>query len=323
MPTFKVVITNFGAAENDIEARGKALTADSEFKGVVVPIIVPVDEDDCTDKVAFRKQIRYLVEGGVHALFVGGTAGEGPLLTLKEWARMMETAIDEVKGAIPLLGGVMDTSTKRVVEKIRMLADLGYRAFAVTPTFYLALRSADEHLRLFGACREAAPGMEMVAYNIPSATGSEISAATLIEMASRGWIRYCKDSSGNWSVFTRLCSEGQGVGLRVLMGTEENVARALVAGAAGVVPVCANVEPQTYVAAYEAALRGDQDMLAHCQKRIDDLRETLLLAGSCWLAGVKYAQARRGIGSGRPVSPLEPLTAAQMRRVDERLAVSV
>ena len=85
---------------------------------------------------------------------------------------MVTIAHDEVGGAVHLLGGAIDTSTRRVLEKIRILSQLGFPYTVVTPTYYITLRTPDEHLRLFGECVEHAGNTEIIAYNIPSCTGS-------------------------------------------------------------------------------------------------------------------------------------------------------
>src|SRR5207302_8710323 len=139
--------------------------------GVIPPLLPPTDDQDRVDEPALRRSIRRLIEAGVHGLFVGGTAGEGPLLAEREWTRLMEITRDEAAGRLPLLGGVQDTSTRKVVDKIVRLRQIGYAHFVVTPTFYIPSRTADEQLRLFGACREAAGDMEMIGYNIPQVVG--------------------------------------------------------------------------------------------------------------------------------------------------------
>ena len=293
-----------------------------ELCGVVVPIVVPLLAGDEVDEPSFRQHIRHLAEAGVHGLFVGGSAGEGPLLTMREWRKMMETAYDEIGDELPLLGGVMDTSTRRVSERIAILAEIGYRYFVVTPTFYVKPNTPDEHLRLFGECKLASRGMEMIAYNIPAAVGSSISLDTFVELGRRGWIRYCKESSEALPFSVDLIAATQQVGLKVLMGSEIAIAIALQAGAVGMVPVCANVEPETFVSMYQASVAGDTGAMSRLQKRINFLRETLVLAGPCWLAGPKYAVSCLGIGSERMSSPLQPLTAAEKDRLNKRLGLS-
>src|SRR5512140_1184596 len=122
--------------------------SNTELHGVIVPMMTPVDDEDRVDEPAFRRVIQRLIGSGVHALFVGGSAGEGPLLTTREWQRMVEIAFDEVQGALPLLGGAMDTSTARIKEKIGLLAGIGFKYFVVTPSFYYTLQTPGEHLRL-------------------------------------------------------------------------------------------------------------------------------------------------------------------------------
>jgi 4-hydroxy-tetrahydrodipicolinate synthase len=284
-----------------------------ELYGVIVPIITPVDAHDRVDENSFRKIIRHVIEGGVHGLFIGGSAGEGPLFAQMEWTRMMEIARDENGSRVSLLGGVMDTSAKRVKEKIRLLKQMGYEFFVVSPTFYLSLSSPEEHFRLFSECADAGSGMEMVGYNIPQNTHSQVPAEVFHDCLKRGWIQYCKDSSGDMEYFRRL----QGLGLKVFSGSEFDLTDKLLAGAAGLVNVCANYEPETYVQAYSAALKKDRQELAKTQARVDFLRQRLCLEGPCWLSGVKYAVSTLGIGSGKPVSPLQPAPEKQRKMIDE------
>lgn len=287
-----------------------------ELRGVIVPVITPVDENDNVDEASFRKLIRRLIGAGVHGIFTGGSAGEGPLLALDQWRRMVEIARAEVGGKVPVLGGVMDTSARKVCEKIGVLRKIGYSYFVLTPTFYLPSKMEDEHLRLFAAARDAAGGMEMIAYNIPQCTGATLAVETICKMAERGWIRYCKESSGDAEYFAKLVRKGKEVGLSVLAGDEKTAGDGLLAGAKGVVPVCANYDPQAYMRLYEAGVKGDRAGVAREMRRIEFLRDNLPLSGPLWLAGVKYAIAALGIGSGKPVSPLEPANAQQRKRID-------
>jgi 4-hydroxy-tetrahydrodipicolinate synthase len=284
-----------------------------ELYGVIVPIITPIDTDDRVDENSFRKMIRHVIDGGAHGLFVGGSAGEGPLLTEKEWTRMMEIARDENGNRVSLLGGVMDTSAKRVKEKIKLLKQMGYEFFVVSPTFYLSLSSPKEHFRLFSECVDAGSGMEMVGYNIPQNTHSQIPVEVFHECAGRGWLRYCKDSSGDMEYFRRL----QAVGLKILSGSEFDLTDKLLAGAVGVVNVCANYEPGTFVRAYDAALKKDREALTKIQERVDFLRQILCFEGPCWLSGIKYAMSTLGIGTGKPLSPLQPAPEKQRKIIDE------
>lgn len=287
-----------------------------ELKGVVVPMITPVTNNDDVDVPAFRKILRRLIPSGIHAIFVGGSAGEGPLLSAVAWRQMVEVAREEVADNVVLLGGVMDTSTRRVCERIHVLRGLGYRWFVLTPTFYTPGRSPSEQLRLFEAAREAGGDMEMVAYNLPQCTGAPLAVETVCEMAKRGWIRYCKESSGDWDYLSALLRAGKNAGLNVLAGDEKIAGQGLLAGACGIVPVCANYDPQAYIRLFQAGERGDAAAVEAAMKRVMVLREELPLSGACWITGIKYAMSVLGMGTGRPVSPLEPADAKQKARIE-------
>src|ERR1700733_1763142 len=215
---------------------------ESRIEGVVVPAVTPVDSQDRVDEKGYRALLRFLIASGVHGVFVGGTAGEGPMLTLAEWERMSLIAFEECHGNVHLLGGTLDTSTQRVIQRAKILAQIGYDNFVVLPTFYLKLNLAEEHLRLFGECKHAVSDLNMVVYNLPSLAGSSIPTETMRVMAERGWIRCCKDTSEDMAYFGRLMSEVAPLGVSVLIGSEKHAVEGLLMGAQGVVPVSGNYD---------------------------------------------------------------------------------
>ena len=135
----------------------KSEKKENNIEGVIVPVITPVDKNECVDERAFRMVIRRCFQAGVDGVFVGGSAGMGPLLSDGEWIRAMEIARDEVDSYFVLLGGIITTSTARAVERIRILERLGYEHMVVTPTFYITLTLEEEMLAHFGACRRYSP----------------------------------------------------------------------------------------------------------------------------------------------------------------------
>lgn len=287
----------------------------SELLGVIVPLVTPIDNDEQVDEKALRKLVRFLVDAGVHGLLAGGSSSEAPLLVMKQWVRMMEIVFNETKSEVPLVGGIMDTSTKRIVERIKKLMQIGYSNFAVAPSFYITLKTEDEFLRLYGRCKEVIGDNEMVIYNMPTCVGSSMLVQTICDMAKRGWARYCKDSSGDFTYFKNLVTKGRDVNLKVFLGGEAFVPAAFLCGAGGVAPVTANYEPQVFIQAYEAAVNNNIDELLRLDKRILQLREQIFLAGSCWVSGTKYALSTVGIGNGNPLSPLQPLDSKQKELV--------
>ena len=291
-----------------------------DLEGIIVPLLTPTDASDRVVEDALRRSIDRLIAAGVHGLFIGGSAGEGPLLVDREWDRLVGIAFDATAGRVPLMAGAQDTSTRRVVDRARRLDTVGYQNIVVTPTYYVKSTTAEEHLRLFMSCREAVAGGEIIPYNIPQVTGSVIAVETFVRLARSGCVRYCKESSGDLDYLRRLVIEGGAVGLKVFAGEERQAAKALALGAVGLVPVCANIEPATYLRIFEAATGHDEGETDRLQARIRTLVEVMVLGGPCWLSGPKYALGRFGFGPGTPVSPLEPAGEGQAARIDALLA---
>lgn len=286
------------------------------LKGVIVPVITPVDGRDRVDEENFRKLIQYCIKAGVNGLFVGGSAGMGPLLTEKEWQRAMEIAYDEIDGKSLLLGGVIAPSTEKALLQIGILERIGYENMVVTPTFYITLKYESEFLAHFGRCREATD-MNMIVYNIPLCTGSTIPVETILEMVRRGWTNICKESSDNREYFLALLKKGRELGLRMFQGSEPNMGWGLLMGASGIVPVCANYSPKLFVEIWRAAQEGDQTLLRSIQKKISAMRKVILLGEKNWIAGIMYAVSTLGIGRGRPVEPLQELSVKEKELIDK------
>jgi 4-hydroxy-tetrahydrodipicolinate synthase len=289
--------------------------------GVIIPVITPLDDNEAVDEGAFRAQIDRLINAGVHGLFIGGSAGEGPVLREQEWQRMIEIASNATAGRVPLLGGVIETSLSRGLEKLKRLQQLDYQYFVVTPTFYLANSGASEHMRLFEACWRERGDMEMIAYNIPGCVGSSISVDTFIELAEKGWIRHCKESSGDTELLAQLIPRGNAVGLRTLVGDERLIPLGLFAGGHGFIPVCGNAVPEVCVDLYNATIAGDGKLAAQHHAKLIEARHAMIIEGTCWLSGIKYAVSKQGIGNGRISPPLDPPSIRQKELIDKILGL--
>jgi 4-hydroxy-tetrahydrodipicolinate synthase len=262
-----------------------------------------------------RALVRHCLKGGVNGIFVGGTSGFGPLLADDQWERLMEIARDEVEDSVPLLGGVIATSTVRAIERIRILDRIGFKHMVVTSTFYVTPTRDEEFLAHFDGCRQAT-GMNMIVYNIPSCTGASIPVRAIVEMVRRGWTKVVKESSGDRNYFLELAKAVSENETTLLQGNEPDIAWGLSVGAKGMVPVCGNYAPNLYTAAWHANQAGDETGLAELQERIMAIRETLLLGNKSWLAGAMYGVHTLGIGSGKVPRPIQELSDEQKREIE-------
>ena len=283
--------------------------------GLIVPVITPLDSQEGVDEQAYRAVIQRCLDAGADGIFAGGSAGMGPLLPDSQWHLAMEIARDAVPPTKLLVGGVIATSTVRARQKIRALESLKFESMAITPPFYIPTSSEAEYLAYFGACRECS-NIKMVVYNIPSFTGGNIPTNVILKMAEKKWTSLIKESSGDRGYFSSLLRLCRSHDVGVMQGHEPDIAWGLLEGAAGIVPVCANYEPKTYVAAIQAARKKDKTLLEFAQQRASLLRHLLSVDRANWIAGIMYGISSLGIGSGKPIHPLIELSDQEKMQID-------
>lgn len=287
--------------------------------GVIIPVLTPVAEGGVVDEVGFRSLIRRCIAAGADAIFVGGSAGMGPMLTDAQWQAAVSIAADETGSATQLFVGIITTSTQRAIDRIRVSQRIGCNTIVVTPTFYISLVRDEEILAHFAACRDATD-QEMIVYNIPSCTHSTISAEVLRAVAQKKWTRTIKESSGDRQYFSKILEVGRELDINVLQGNEPDIAWGLKEGAAGIVPVCANCEPAPFVEIVRSARAGDWGRVDQLQELIDKVRDAIIVGDHNWIAGLTYAISVLGIGSGKPLLPLQPVGEARCKVINDLFA---
>ena len=86
-----------------------------EIKGIIPPIITPMNDDESINVAELRNQVNRLIDGGVHALFPFGTNGEGYILNDQEKELVLKTVIEETNGRVPVYAGTGCISTKDTI----------------------------------------------------------------------------------------------------------------------------------------------------------------------------------------------------------------
>ena len=66
----------------------------TDIRGIIVPILTPMDENEQINLPVLREQIERMIVGGVNGIFPLGTNGEAYILSEKEKLEVLETAID-------------------------------------------------------------------------------------------------------------------------------------------------------------------------------------------------------------------------------------
>ena len=227
-----------------------------EIKGIIPPIVTPMNEDESVNEKELRNQVNRQIKGGIHGLFPFGTNGEGYILNEKEKEEVLSIVIDETKGRVPVYAGTGCISTKDTIRQSQMAESLGADVLSIiTPSF--AAASQNELYDHYKAVAEAVD-MPIVLYNIPARTGKIPN------------IVGAKDSSGNFDNMLQYIEQTRdSKDFAVLSGNDSLILWNLLAGGTGGIAGCANVFPEVMASIYNYFAAGD---LENARKAQDSIR---------------------------------------------------
>lgn len=285
------------------------------LKGVIPAILTPFDEDYEIDERAFEELCDYLIDKKVGGLFVAGTTGEGPLLSLEERARLFKIAVRVSKGRVPIIAHVGSISFRETVTLIKSAVEAKVDAVAIVSPYYYRLdeKAIEEYyLRLL----DKTDGLPVFLYNIPGLTNNSITPDLVQKLFNQGKINGVKDSSGNITViksFIDISPEFQ-----VVSGTDELFLLALTLGAVGAVSSTSNVFPEIFNNIYNAFINKNLDLAVENQRKLNELCKVFQYGR--FISSYKYALSLRGVNiSSRVRSPQRELTEEEKDIIEESI----
>ncbi|AOT72077.1 dihydrodipicolinate synthase family protein [Geosporobacter ferrireducens] len=285
--------------------------------GVIPPIITPVDENEKVDEKALRLLINHCIKNGIHGIFVAGSNGECLALTQKERDRAIKITLDEVAGRVPVIAGVMDSSTIRVIENIKRFEDMGGKTAVVTPVFYARHATQDESVKHFEAIANATEA-DLMIYNIPPFTGQTLKAETIFKIAEIDKVIGYKDTSGQLPEFIKCLRYFEGTDFILHQGATNLAMASMLLGADGYIPSLAPLFPMPHIKLYEAGKSGDIEAVKKWGAIVDDICKIYPMAKS-QTASTKYAISKLGFLAKRVIRPTEPITVDEERRIDAKI----
>ena len=279
------------------------------FEGIFAPTITPLDEKERVDELGFVNQLNRLIDSGVHGIYLLGTSGEFTTLTNAERERAMDIAVKVVGGRVPIICGVMDTSTQRVIQNIEIAEQFGVDTVAATPGYYYS-STDDADLIEFYKTIAASTELPVFIYNIPSTVKTAIKPQVVAELAEDcDNIVGIKDSSGDWTNCLNLLTLlGDRTDFAIMLGSHTALGAAVLFGADGGVVSIANVAPKESVALYNAAKARDIDEVHRLQKLL--LRLSKIYTYGQGVSGMKACLEILGVCRAHTTSPLLPISDA-------------
>jgi 4-hydroxy-tetrahydrodipicolinate synthase len=287
------------------------------FHGVLPALITPFTEDgDAIDTHALAAIVDRLVGAGIGGLVPGGSTGEFTTLTNAERRELVEVTVEAAAGRVPVVAGTGALSTRETVELSVHAEQAGAAAVMIVPPFYDAL-SWRELLAHYTAVADAID-IPIMYYNLPSASGVELTAAQLRELP----VACLKDTGGDVVAATELI---QTDGPALLNGWDTLTFAALAAGVRAVVWGVASIVPERCVELHRLLI-DDIDLPAarDLWARLWPLCQ--FLEGQSYPAAVKTACRLAGDTTGPvrpPLLPLDDAATSQLTALVNDAAASV
>ena len=260
--------------------------------------------DGALDLDAFERLIDAQLAGGTRALVVAGSTGEAAALEDEEFSRLLECAVARVAKRVPVLAGSGLPATSKTIAQTRRAVAAGIDfALVVAPAY---VRPTQEGMfRHFSEVADKA-GVPVVLYNVPTRTASDLKPETVRRLASHGNIVGIKEAVSDERRMRDLIDLKRDA-FAILSGDDPTAARALLAGADGVISVAANVAPAAFAQMCAACLRGDHASALALDQRLQPLYDALGVEPNP--IPLKWALSRLGFGGAGLRLPLTVLNA--------------
>jgi 4-hydroxy-tetrahydrodipicolinate synthase len=274
------------------------------FTGTGVAIITPFKNDTSIDFDALRRIANHCIEGGVDYIVVLGSTGEAMTLNAGEKADVVRCVIDIVAGRAPVVVGVGDNDTARIVDTIKHTNFDGVAGLLSTAPYYNkpAQTGLMEH---FKAVAAASP-VPVIMYNVPSRTGVNMTAETTLTLAHEiDNIVAIKEASGNLIQVMQIV-KGRPDHFSVISGDDALSLPLVAVGGHGVISVVANAFPREMTTLIRNSLNNNLTAAQKIQFDLLDLYETLFVEGNP--SGIKAALSILGLSQNVLRLPLVPVS---------------
>lgn len=283
------------------------------LRGCATALVTPFRIDSSIDETCFRALVERQLNNDVKLLVPCGTTGESATMTVEEDLHVIQITIDVAKkrGA-KVIAGTGSNDTREAISYTLNAKEAGAHAALIVAPYYNK-PTQEGMFAHFAAIAVAAGPFPIVLYNVPSRTGSNISAATCLRLANEFEnIVGIKEASGDLSQIMKIISD-RPANFKVFAGDDASALPLIAAGADGLVSVCANELPMETAMMVEAALDGDVEIARQMHIQLLQLIEGNFLETSP--APCKFVMAEMGLLEECLRLPLVPVGAETRRKL--------
>jgi len=273
----------------------------SFIKGIIVPMITPVDAADKIDEARLRKQVDYVIKGGTHGILAFGSNGEFYMFDQNEMKTAFAIIMDQVKGRVPVYFGIGAISTTKCVALAEMAEKMGAKGISILQPMFLK-PTAEELFQHFKTIAEAVPNLPVLLYNNPGRTGYTIPTGVVEKLAHKVTnIVGMKDSSGDMTQTSEYIRMNRDVDFKVFGGKDTLIYATLCHGGVGAVCSTVNYMPELVLPIYDKFMAGDLKGALEAQFKMNPVR--LSMDKASFPVAAKDMANLRGQDVGNPIHP--------------------
>jgi 2-dehydro-3-deoxy-D-pentonate aldolase len=308
----------FGQAFAETEFLNSTMTLQHSkpLEGIIPPMITPLAGRDRLDEPGLERLLEHIIGGGVQGLFILGTCGEAPSLSYRLRRELITRVCQQVRGRLPVLVGITDTSMVEAVGLARHADEAGANALVTSAPYYFPIGQPE--LVNFVERLVGELPLPLYLYNMPQLTKMQFSLDTVKRFIDQERIVGVKDSSGDLNYFQQLLKVVRTrPDWRLFMGQEYLLVDGLRSGAHGGVVGGANIDPALLVGIYQALKSGDEAKFAALNERLRCLGKIYPVgqSASALIKGLKCALKMLGVCHDELADPLMRYTPQEQALV--------
>tara|TARA_B100001564_G_scaffold329487_1_gene314014 strand:- start:201 stop:1070 length:870 start_codon:yes stop_codon:yes gene_type:complete len=282
------------------------------LKGSIVALITPF-KDDNLDQNNYIKLIDYHLKNGTNGIVPGGTTGESPTLSHNEHKEIIEIAVKECNGKIPVIAGTGSNSTDEAIELSRFAEKAGSNAILVVTPYYN--KPTQEGLYQHYKKINDNVGIPIIIYNIPSRSVIDMSVDTMARLYELKNIVGVKDATGD---LNRVDQQLKSMGKEFiqLTGNDDNALEFNKRGGVGAISVTANIAAKL-TSDFQKACVENIDQARELDKLLQPLHSSLFIESNP--SPVKFAASLLGMCSPSVRLPLVEVEEETKKKVSDVL----
>lgn len=284
------------------------------FRGAGVAMITPFQQNGEVDFDRLMIHTDRLIDQGTNNLVVLGTTAETPTLSSREREDVLHCVKEAAGGRVPIMLGIGGNDTKSVIEAIQKTDPADIDGILSVSPFYN--KPSQEGIYQHYAAIASVTEIPVMLYNVPGRTGSNISADTVLRLATDfgGTILGIKEASGNFEQVMEIIQH-RPKGFIVVSGDDAITLPMIAAGGDGAISVVANAYPALTALMTVAALKGSYEKARELHYMLFPMIKAIFKEGNP--AGVKAAMEVQGWIENVLRLPLIPATLALHNEIAE------